>query len=188
MKRSIGIKPAVIPAPVLLVGTYDADGSPNAMTAAWGGVCSSSPVSISFSVQKSRYTYEALMKNRECTINIPTEKNVQEADFFGLKSGKDINKFTATGLTPKKGTSVNAPWIEECPIVIECIISQIHEIGIHVQFIAEVIDVLVDESLITSEGKIDLTTAAPFLYDPLNRVYHRIGTHLMDAFTTGSKF
>ncbi|MDD1729691.1 MAG: flavin reductase family protein [Methanospirillum sp.] len=188
MKRSIGIKPALIPTPVLLVGTYDADGNPNAMTVAWAGVCSSNPVSIAFSVQKSRHSYQALIQNRECTLNIPSEAIVRQADFFGVRSGSDLNKFEATGLTPVKAGLVNAPVIAECPLVLECRISQVIEIGVHTQFIAEVVDVQVDESLIAQNGDVDIGKVAPFLYNPLSRAYHKVGEHLMDAFTTATAF
>ncbi len=188
MKRSIGIKPAILPTPALLIGTYDSSGKPNAMTAAWGGICSSNPVSIAFSVQKIRHSFEALLKNKECTINIPSSRIAAETDFFGVRSGKDTDKFALTGLTPVKGSQVHAPYIEECPIIIECRITQILEIGVHTQFIAEVLEVMVDETLINEEEKIDIIKADPFFYDPLNRAYHEIGKFLMPAFTAGSLF
>lgn len=188
MKQSIGIKPAILPTPALLISTYDQDGNPNTMTAAWAGVCSSNPVSIAFSVQKSRHTYDALIRTKECTVNIPSIALVKETDFCGISSGRDTDKFGLTGLTPVKAEAVNAPYIEECPIIIECRITQIIEIGVHTQFIAEVCDVRVDEELIGKNGAVDIIKAAPFLYDPLNRAYHGIGEFLMPAFTTGAVF
>ncbi|MDD1724374.1 MAG: flavin reductase family protein [Methanospirillum sp.] len=188
MKRSIGKKPAIIPTPVLIIGTYDPDGKPNVMTAAWGGVCSSDPLSISFSVQRSRHTYAALMKNKECTISIPSASHVTEADFFGIVSGKTVDKFAATGLTPKRGNLVNAPYVEEFPLVMECRITRVVDIGVHDHFIAEVLDVSVDEQYTDLKGQPDLGSIRFFYYHPLERSYHATGEFLMKAFSAGSLF
>lgn len=188
MKRSIGKKPAIIPTPVLIIGTYDSDGKPNGMTAAWGGVCSSDPLSISFSVQKTRHAYPALMEKKECTISIPSTDYVKEADYFGVTSGRDRDKFSDTGLTPVRAPSVNAPYVGEFPIVIECRITKVIEVGVHDMFVAEVIDVLLDDICITKEGKIKLQDAPFFFYNPLDRSYYKTGEFLMQGFSTGNLF
>ena len=188
MKRSVGIKPAIIPTPVLLIGTYDLNGNPNMMTAAWGGVCSSQPVSICFAVQKSRYTYEALVNRKECTISIPDTEHLREADYAGIKSGREIDKFTTTGFKAIRSSLVDAPYIEECPVVIECRISGIHEIGVHVLFIAEVMDVKVDERLADKDGRVDTSRTSFVSYDPLMRSYRSVGEIIQGAFISGDSF
>ncbi|HOJ95429.1 MAG TPA: flavin reductase family protein [Methanospirillum sp.] len=188
MKQSIGKKPAIIPTPVLIIGTYDTTGKPNGMTAAWGGVCSSDPLSISFSVQRTRHTYQALLEKKECTISIPSAAYVKEADYFGVTSGRDRDKFADTGLTPVRAPLVNAPYVGEFPIVIECRISRVVDVGVHDLFIAEVVDVLLDDSHISPDGNVDLGDVPFFFYHPLNRSYYKTGEFLMPGFSSGSLF
>lgn len=183
MKQSIGIKPAIIPTPVLVIGTYDDAMRPDVMVAAWGGICSGNPLSVAFSVQPSRYTYQSLLTRKECTISIPTSRFIRQTDFFGTVSGRDTDKFGATGLTPIRAGSVNAPYVGEFPIILECRIRNTIEIGIHVQFIAEVVDVIVDSDLITGDGKIATSSLTFVSYDPLSRTYVASGEVLMPAFT-----
>ena len=188
MKRSIGKKPAIIPTPVLIIGTYDNTGKANGMTAAWGGVCSSDPLSISFSVQRTRYTHQALLEKKECTISIPSAVHVKEADYFGVSSGRDRDKFSDTSLTPVRAPSVNAPYVGEFPIVIECNITKIVDVGVHDLFVAEVFNVLIDDSCLASDGKPDLREASFFFYNPLDRSYYKTGEYLMQGFSTGNLF
>ena len=100
MKKSIGAKTIIYPAPVLIVGTYDKTGKPNVMTAAWGGICCSKPPCVAVSLRKATYSYGSIVENKAYTINIPSEKFVKESDYFGLVSGKTEDKFAAAGLTP----------------------------------------------------------------------------------------
>ena len=188
MKQSIGKKPAIMPTPVLIIGTYDSSGKANAMTAAWGGVCSSEPLSISFSVQRTRHTHTALMEKKECTISIPSAAYVKEADYFGVVSGKTTDKFVVTGLTPVKSEKVNAPYVGEFPIVIECRITQVAQVGVHDLFIAEVVDVLLDSECLSPDGKVDLSTVSWIFYNPLERTYQKTGDLLMQAFTAQNLF
>ena len=120
MKKSLGAKTILYPTPVLIVGTYDAAGKPNAMTAAWGGICCSSPPCVAVSLRKATYTYGNIAQQGGFTINIPSEKHVLEADYFGLMSGKKTDKFAESGLTPVRSDLVNAPYIAEFPFVLEC--------------------------------------------------------------------
>ena len=106
MKKSIGAKIILYPAPVLIVGTYDKNGNPNAMTATWGGICCSSPPCVTISLRKTTYSYSSIVENKAYTLNIPSEKYVSEADYFGIVSGKNGDKFKATGLTPVKSELV----------------------------------------------------------------------------------
>ena len=120
MKKSIGAKTIVFPAPVLLVGTYDKDNKPNAMTAAWGGICCSSPPCVTVSLRKATYSYGSIIESKAYTLNIPSEKYAIEADYFGIASGRKKDKFKASGLTPVKSELVNAPYIEEFPLILVC--------------------------------------------------------------------
>ncbi len=185
MKRSIGPKTLLYPHPVLIVGTYGSDGRPDAMVAAWGGICSSQPPAVAVSIQKGRQTYENLTNEREFTISIPSADFVKEADYFGIVSGRDADKFAATGLTPVKGDLVNAPYVGEFPVVLECRLLQTVEIGAHTQFVGEILDVKVDEGVFGQNGEPDIEKIRPFAYDSMRREYYGFSGVIAKAFTVG---
>lgn len=185
MKKSLGRKTVVHPAPVFVIGTYDRNKRPNAATVAWGGICCSDPPCISISLRKATYTYENIMENKAFTVNIPSEKYVKEVDFFGIYSGRDVDKFAKTGLTPVKSDVVEAPYIEEFPFILECRVIQINEIGLHTQFIAEILDLKADESVILKASLIDIEKVKPIIYAPELRKYFGIGHFLGNAFSMG---
>ncbi|NLA38023.1 MAG: flavin reductase family protein [Methanomicrobiales archaeon] len=187
-KVSIGPLTLLYPHPALIIGTYGPGGRPNAMAAAWGGICSSRPPAVAVSVQSSRQTHDNLMSEREFTISIPSVGYVKEADYFGIVSGRDTDKFAATGLTPVKGNLVNAPYVGEFPVVLECRLLQMVEIGMHTQFIGEILDVKVDESVLGPDGKPDIEKIRPFAYDSMRREYYGFGSVIEKAFFAGLEF
>ncbi|MBN1194078.1 MAG: flavin reductase family protein [Methanomicrobiaceae archaeon] len=188
MKQSFGARTLLYPHPVLVIGSYDADGRPDAMTAAWGGICSSDPPSVAVSVQKQRHTYANMMATKAFTISIPSSEQVREADYFGIVSGKETDKFADTGLTPVPSDLVNAPYVGEFPVVLECLLSRTVEIGVHTQFIGEILDVKIDESVLADDGKPDCSRIAPFAYDSFRRQYVGMGAVLAPAFSAGLAF
>ncbi len=145
-KKDLGVKLALYPNPLLLVGTYDDSGKPNVMTVGWGGICNSNPPCVAISVRKETNTYQGLIKRKSFTINIPNEKFINESSYFGTASGNNVNKFEETGLTPVKSEFVDAPYIEEIPLNLECEVIQIVEIGSHTQFIGLIKNVKTDDS------------------------------------------
>lgn len=187
MKRSPGSRPVVYPAPVFVIGTYDNTGKANAMTVAWGGICCSQPACIGISLRKATYTYNNIMEARAFTVNIPSERYVKEADYLGIYSGRRHDKFTETGLTPVKGTVVNAPYIDEFPFILECSLLKTIELGLHTLFIGEIRDIKADESVITEGGLIDIEKVKPIVYAPELRGYFQIGGFLGRSFSIGKK-
>lgn len=185
MKRSLGAKPLVFTTPVWVIGTYDDKGRPNAMTAAWAGVCCSRPPCLAVSLRKGRYTYDAVMARRAFTVNVPSEKHVREADFFGIASGRNVDKFAVTGLTAVHGDFVDAPIIAEFPLSLECRVIQVVEIGVHTQFIGEILDVKADEAVLDAAGVPEIDKVAPFVYGPEIHTYHGLGALLGKAYTMG---
>ena len=141
MKKSFGAKTLVFPTPVWVVGTYDGEGRPNAMSAAWGGICCSQPPCLAVSLRKATYTYGNIVARKAFTINVPSETHAREADYIGMVSGKNVDKFAAAGLTPIRSSLVDAPYIEEFPLVVECRLLHTIEIGLHTQFVGEILDV-----------------------------------------------
>jgi flavin reductase (DIM6/NTAB) family NADH-FMN oxidoreductase RutF len=188
MKRSFGARAASYPLPVFVVGTYDHKGKPNAMVAAWGGICSSDPPSIAFSIRSSRYTYRNLMEKMAFTISIPSAKYMAEADFFGIVSGDNTDKFAVTGLTPLRADHVDAPCIAEFPVVLECHVTKHVKIGAHTQFIGEILDVKIDESMLDSEGKPDLARLQLICFDVFRSEYYTTGPVVGRAFSAGRKY
>ena len=187
MKESLGARPLVFPTPVWVVGTYDKQGRPDAMTAAWGAICCSKPPCVTISVQKIRYTYGNLLERKAFTVNVPSETYSKEADYLGIVSGKKIDKFSAAGLTPVKGDLVDAPYVKEFPLVLECILIHTHELGLHTQFIGEIKDVKADKSVLDEKGLPDIEKVKPFTYVPEIRTYYGIGKYLGKAFSIGKE-
>lgn len=187
MKKSLGIKTIVYPTPVLIVGTYDREGVPNAMAVAWGGICCSEPAAIAISVRKARQTYDNLMNRNAFTVNIPSESYVKEADYFGIVSGKKEHKFEMSGLTPVKSDLVAAPYISEFPMVIECVVSKSIELGSHTQFIGVVKDVKVEESMLRADGVPDMSKIKPISFNPADRGYYGIGRYVAEAYSIGKR-
>ena len=185
MKKSLGAKALVFPAPVWCIGSYDADGKPNVMTASWAGICCSSPPAVTVSLRKATYTYHNIMATQAFTISVPSQKYAPEADFFGIVSGNKINKFEATGLTPLNATQVQAPYVSEFPMVLECKVIHTYEIGLHTQFIGEILDVMVDEAILAENNLPDLLKLDPFLFAPENRTYHGVSGYVGKAFSLG---
>ncbi|MDR1796896.1 MAG: flavin reductase family protein [Clostridiales Family XIII bacterium] len=147
MKKSIGAQPATFPNPVFIVGTYGKDGAPDVATFAWGGTAASDPPALSVSVRPSRLTYENLLLKKAFTVSLPSAQYAAEADYFGIVSGRDADKFAKTGLTPVRAEFVDAPYVEEFPVNIECVVTQSLELGSHVLFVGEIKDIKVDEAL-----------------------------------------
>lgn len=185
MKLSFGAKTLAFPTPVWLVGTYDEDGKPNVMTAAWAGIVCSQPPCVGISLRKATYTYGNLMLKKAFTINIPSEAYAKQADYCGITSGRAVNKFTASGLTPVKSDLVDAPYVQEFPMVLECRVIHTLEIGLHTQFVGEILDVKAEESVLGETGLPDINKVSPIIFGPETRSYHGIGKYLGKAFAIG---
>lgn len=185
MKKSIGANTIVYPTPVLIVGTYDATGKPNVMAVAWGGICCSDPPCVAIALRKATYTYGNIVLQKAFTVSIPSEKHARAADYFGIASGENANKFDVSGLTPVKSALVNAPYIEEFPLVLECKLIHQVEIGLHTQFIGEILDIKAEEGVLDEKGMPDIEKVRPFFYDPGAYAYYRIGEFLGEAFSIG---
>jgi flavin reductase (DIM6/NTAB) family NADH-FMN oxidoreductase RutF len=187
MKQSIGAKTIAFPTPTWVVGTYDMNGKPNAMTAAWAGICCSNPPCISVSLRKATYSYAGIVENKAFTVSIPSENYVKEADYFGITSGRDEDKFRSTCLTPVRSDLVSAPYIGEFPVIIECKLLHTLQIGLHTLFVGEILDVKADEYVLDEKGNPDIEKVRPVIYGTGNRSYYGIGCELGKAFSIGKE-
>ena len=185
MKKSIGAKTFMYPTPVLVVGTYAADGAPNVMTAAWGGVACSKPPCVSVSLRAATASHGNIMARRAFTISLPGEANAAQADYAGIVSGGDHDKFAELGLTAVRSELVDAPYVSEFPLVLECEVVGIHELGLHTQFIGEILDVKADESVLTAAGRPDLELLKPILFAMDPSAYYGVGRDLGKAYSIG---
>jgi flavin reductase (DIM6/NTAB) family NADH-FMN oxidoreductase RutF len=185
VKKSIGAKTVVYPTPVFVVGTYDQAGRPNVMTAAWGGICCSHPPCVAVSLRKATYTYGNILERRAFTVSIPSEDYVRQVDYFGIVSGRNVDKLSAAGLTPVRSENVDAPYVAEFPFALECRLLHTVEIGLHTQFIGEIVDVKADEAGLSESGELDIEKVRAILYAPDNRAYYGVGARLGEAFSIG---
>jgi len=188
MKKSLGPQTLIFPTPVWCVGTYDQEGNPNVMTIAWGGICCSKPPCLTVSLRKATYSYGNILERGAYTISVPSARYAEEADYFGIASGRDVNKFQATGLTPARSEIVDAPYVEEFPMILECKLLHHFEIGLHTQFVGEILDVKVESDCFQDDGNPDITKVAPIVYAAKARAYHRVGEKVAGAFQAGNKF
>ena len=187
MKQSLGPKTLLFPTPVLMVGSYDQAGKPNLMNAAWGGICCSEPPCVTVSIRKARHSYDSIMSRKAFTVGITNEAYIAEADYVGIASGRNADKFAVAGLTPVRSEVVDAPYAAEFPVVLECRLLHTLELGIHTQFIGEIIDVKADQSILSEDGLPDILKLKPLVYDPAHKGYHTVGPLLAKAFNVGRK-
>ncbi len=185
MKKSLGAKTLIFPTPVWVIGTYDKEGKPNAMTAAWGGVCSSKPPCVAVSLRSATYSHGNIVYRKAFTVNVPSAKHIKEADYFGIASGRNTDKIKTAGLTAIKSEKVDAPYIEQFPLILECKLVNTVEVGIHTHFIGEIIDVIADEIVMDKNGMPDISLIKPMIYAPEVRSYYGIGEYLGQAHNIG---
>lgn len=185
MLISLGPQAFLSPVPVMLVGTYDSEGRPNIMASAWGGLCSSQPPCLAVSVRRSAWTHRALKERQAFTVSLPARDQAGMADFIGLVSGRDEDKFAALGLTAAAGEHVDAPYVAECPVVLELLLRHALELGSHTQFVGEIMDVKVRKDCLTPDGLPDPARVGALHYAPLLNEYYGTGDFVARAFAVG---
>ena len=151
------------PVPPVLVscGTME---SPNVLTVGWTGIINTIPSKTYISIRPERHSYPMIRESGEFVINLTTAQMVRAVDFCGVRSGRQVDKFKETGLTPVPASKVSAPMIDECPLSLECRVFQEIELGSHNMFLADIVAVNVDESLIDEAGKLHLDRAGLLAY------------------------
>ena len=177
---NFGAKPNMYPLPVLIIATYDKDGNPDAMNAAWGVVTDFNEISISMGDHK---TTDNLAATGAFTVSMATEDTVVGCDYVGIESGRKVSdKFARAGFHATKSEFVNAPLIDELPMALECKVKSFDN-GI---LVGEIVNVSVDEAYLTPEGKVDVDKVAPITYDSFNKTYVRLGAVVGRAFYDGA--
>jgi flavin reductase (DIM6/NTAB) family NADH-FMN oxidoreductase RutF len=155
----------VNPVPVVMVSCGETEDEYNITTIAWTGIVNSEPPMTYISIRKPRHSHGIISKNGEFVINLCTEELAMVTDYCGVKSGRDVNKFKEQKLTPAPGQNVKCPMIKECPVNIECRVKEVHEYPSHDMFVADILAVHADESLMDDNGKLMLEKAALICYN-----------------------
>jgi len=161
------------PLPAVMVSVAGKDGKPNIFTVAWTGTVCSNPPMVSISVRPERYSYHCIEETGEFVINLTTKELTKAADFCGVRSGRDVDKFAEMNLTPWPGQKVSVPQIAESPVSLECRVTQKTELGSHTMFVAEVVSVSVDEKWMDETGRFHLEKADPIVYS--HGTYYGLG-------------
>ena len=172
--KKVDFKGSVIlnPVPVVLITSRNKEGKDNVFTVAWVGTVCTKPPMLSISIRPERLSYEYIKETMEFTVNLPSQDLVKKVDFCGVRSGRNIDKIKEMGFTMREGEKVSSPYINDCPVSIECQVKQIIPLGTHDVFIAEVVSSHVNENLMDEKGKIhfewaDLITYCPVSYTHL---------------------
>lgn len=182
MRKNLGVKPYLYPQLVMIIGTYDANGNPNAMNAAWGGMADFNKIMVCMSHHK---TTENIEVTNEFTISIGDANHVVECDYVGIVSGtKEVNKMKKSGFTTTKASFVNAPIINELPLCIECRLLKIVEEDL---YIAEIVNVNACESILDENGNVSLEKFIPISYDPSTHGYYKVQGRVGNAFKDGNQ-
>ena len=170
---------ALFPCPVVLVTCVDSNGKPNIITLAWAGTVCSDPPTLGLGIRPQRHSYGLIEDSGEFVVNIPTKDILKEADFCGMVSGRDVDKFSETGLTPEPAEKVKPPLIRECPVNIECVVKKKIPLGAHHLFLGEIVRVHVNQDILNEKGRIDFTKVAPFVYNQGEywSLHQKIGVH-----------
>ena len=155
----------VYPLPAVMVSTADKNGSSNILTIAWTGTICTNPAMVYISVRPERYSYHMIKESGEFVINLTTERLARATDYCGVRSGKEVDKWKEAHLTPAKAEKLTyAPVIEECPVNIECKVTEIKELGSHHMFLAEVLAVQIDEEYLNEKNKFELNKTGLMAY------------------------
>lgn len=181
MRKNFGAKTWIYPMPVLIVGTYDENGVPNAMNAAWGGVYDTNQVMICLA--HDHKTTENIKNSGAFTVSFATAKTVAPCDYVGIVSANNVpDKFSRAGFHATKSERINAPIIDELPVALECRLIKFNEDGI---CIGEIVNISADDSVLDENGRIDAKKVDPIIYDGVTHAYWSFGEKVGQAFSDG---
>ena len=182
MRKDFGVRTFVYPQPVFIIASYDENGVPNAMNAAWGGICGEDRLSIC--VDLGHKTTDNVLAAGAFTVSMADIDHIAACDYVGVVSGKKVpDKFARAGFTAVKSEFVNAPIINELPLCIECrLVSYDRETEI---MIGEIVNVSADERILGEDGKIDPAKLRPIIFDTVHNKYHELGPAVGNAFRDG---
>ena len=184
MKKDLGVVQAVWPMPVLMVAAYNEDGSVNVMNAAWGMICDSDQIALFLSADHK--TSKDIVERKAFTVALADKAHMAAADFFGIASGNTMaDKFERSGLTARKSAFVDAPVIEEFPVVMECELKDVVEKGDFLCYVGRIVNAAAEESVLSENGKIDPAKVGALMFDQFQHGYYTVGEHVGQAWNAG---
>lgn len=184
MRKDLGKKPAIFPMPVLMVATYNEDGSVDCMNAAWGMMVDMGRVALNLT--ESHKTVKNIKERKVFTVALADSRHVVESDYLGIVSGNSVSdKFEKTGLTAVKSNFVDAPIIEEYPVTMECRFVEYQDSENGCGVIGEIVNVSADESVIDENGNVIVEKLDTIMYDTFNHGYYKVGEKVGQAFSDG---
>ena len=186
-RTQLGAKLFVTPQPALMIGTYDENGNPDVMMAAWGGQCGPRHITFELSAHK---TTENIRLKRAFTISFATKDDIAQSDYFGIVSAHDVpDKVARAGFTVTKSPNVDAPIINEYKLTLECKVVTFDEDGNGgARVVGEIVNMSADESILDEEGNIDLGKLQPVIFDSTKNAYRVVGEKVGDAWGSGKVF
>ena len=183
MRKNFGAKTWAYPMPVFIIGSYDAEGKPNAMNAAWGGIYDTNQIMVCLA--DDHKTTDNIRISGAFTVSFATESTVVASDYVGIVSANDnADKLAIAGFHAVKSEFVNAPMFDELPMAVECKLLKFNEDGI---CIGEIVNVSADESVLGEDGKIDPSKVEAITFDPVHNTYIKLGEKVGNAFSDGKK-
>ena len=183
MRKDFGKKTWVFPCPVLIIGTYDEKGNPDAMNAAWGGVYDTNQVMLCLS--DDHKTAKNILAKKAFTVSFADAAHVVEADYVGIVSANDVpDKLAKCKLSTVKSKHVDAPLLVDFPLAIECVLNHVNEDGI---IVGDIVNVSADESVLDEKGNVDLGKANIITYNSAQHDYRVLGAKVGNAFSDGKK-
>lgn len=185
MKKNLGKKTILAPLPVLIVATYDEQGTPNAMNVAWGGQCGSNHIALNLSMNHK--TTDNLKRKRAFTLSVADVDTAVLSDYFGLVSGKKENKIEKAGVHVTRSAFVDAPVIDEYRLTLECNVIEMREALGEMHVVGEVVNMQADESILDQQGTVDLGLLRPISFDSATHSYRVLGEIVGKAFEDGKK-
>lgn len=182
MRKNLGNKTIICPLPVFIIATYDENGIPNAMNAAWGTQWNYHEVSILLGPHK---TTDNLKLKKAFTLAFATQSTLEISDYFGVESGKNINKIEKAGVHIEKSRFVDAPIILEYPLVLECEVVEMRPVDEDFQVIGRVVNMTADESILNENGEPDIGKMNLLTFDSSANIYRLVGEEIGQAFKAG---
>lgn len=185
MKKNLGVVQAVYPMPVLMVAAYDESGKVNVMNAAWGMICNSDRIALF--IDENHKTTQNLLKKKAFTVSLADKAHMDVADFFGIASGNTMSdKFERTGYKAVKSTFVDAPIVEEFPVVMECELAEVVETESMYCIVGKIINTAAEESVLSENGKVDPVKLQALIFDQFQHGYYVSGEQVGKAWNAGS--
>ncbi len=184
MKKDLGTVPAVYPMPVLMVAAYDESGKVNVMNAAWGMICAEDKIALF--IDEGHKTTQNILKKKAFTVSLADEKHMEAADFFGIASGNKMpDKFERTGYKAVKSTFVDAPIVDEFPVVMECELAEVVNTDSMYCIVGKIVNTAAEESVLSEDGKVDPTKLRALIFDQFRHGYYVSGEQVGKAWNAG---